>query len=121
MQHKFDLGYSVLKRDVLLKRLSDAIDTEKGEFFSDTFLVWAKLAIDDMDSQYLRIRAARKTLFDHDDTKDFNRDIDLELQLCDEMANWNFTEPKITVEPKPRNFDPASKTVQDNLASKCLT
>jgi hypothetical protein len=55
-----------------------------------------KLAVDELDAQFLKIRQARKSLFDHD-LGDWECDIDLGLGHCDEMIDWTVNEPDTEV------------------------
>jgi len=56
-----------------------------------------KAAVDDMDGQYLRIRAARKGLLEFDTLQQPGIDLGFELFGCDEMVNWSMAEPDMRV------------------------
>ncbi|KAH8790696.1 hypothetical protein BGZ57DRAFT_962174 [Hyaloscypha finlandica] len=64
---------------------------------SGTFFQLFKLAVNNMDKQYLVIRKARKELFDCDDDA-YERVIDPEPWKCDEMVKWELEEPDMKPE-----------------------
>lgn len=107
MQHEFDIHYSTMTREGLLKQMSgwmvslarETLSVEKLNEFREAF----KAAVDDMDSQYLEIRRARKALFDYDDARG-SFAIDLELGLCDEKIDWSVCEPDTEPARDPQNF-----------------
>jgi hypothetical protein len=83
-QTKFECAYAFLERETLLKRLSSILANDNLKITgSDEFFELFKLAVDDMDKQYLVIRKARKELFDCDDDA-YERVIDPEPCKCDE-------------------------------------
>jgi hypothetical protein len=97
-QPKFDSAYAFLERETLLKRLDGLLVNNNLKIAgSDKFLELFKLAVDNMDKQYLVIRKARKELFDCDDDT-YERVIDPELWKCDEMVNWGLEEPDMETE-----------------------
>ena len=100
-QRKFNLSYSTQPREVLLKQISDCLEDQYSST-GDDFVKWFKAAMDDMDSQYLQIRASRKALFDHD-TGNWGCDLDLELWRCDEMVDWGVNEPEL----QPKRLPPS--------------
>ncbi|KAF4625445.1 hypothetical protein G7Y89_g12725 [Cudoniella acicularis] len=117
-QRLFDLAYSTLPRESLMKRLIKLLDeistyktsrvvkkkhrtrmriSETGIYGEKVieFIQNFKVAVDDMDRQYLAIRAARKALFMNDMYEDdIHGKIDLELSRCDEKIDWGVLEPK---------------------------
>jgi len=95
LQRIFGLPYAKLPREALMHQLTSLFDS--GDFshlsipeFTNLF----KLAVDDMDTQMLEIRKARKELFDKD-FEDLGHDVDLELWRCDEKVNWDINEPQL--------------------------
>jgi hypothetical protein len=92
-QTKFDCAYAFLERETLLKRLSSILVNDNVKITgSGKFFELFRLAVDNMDKQYLVIRKARKELFDCDDDT-YERIVDPELWKCDEMVNWELEEP----------------------------
>ncbi|ESZ94280.1 hypothetical protein SBOR_5348 [Sclerotinia borealis F-4128] len=89
--------YSALPRNILIKQTNDAFDARNYQQCADTF----KKAVDDMDTQYLQIRKARKALFEADITPDASCNIDLELWRVDEMIDWSVNEPEMYPASKP--------------------
>lgn len=104
-QRHWDLAYDNLPRETMLRGfaiLMEQIATRNtrdrwgedialdgwGEGICDLF----KKLVDDMDRQYLEIRAARKELF-ADDIAIFGVKIDLQKSRCDEMVDWSVDEP----------------------------
>lgn len=94
IQQEYGLSYSTLPRELLLHQLGKAFESKGCWKSLDKFLQLFKLVVDDMDKQLLEIRKARKELFDMD-FEDFGHDIDLELWRCDEMIDWNVSEPRL--------------------------
>lgn len=90
MKEAFDLKYSAMERDMLLSHIQEKV--RKGIFNKkpEAFIESIKTLIDNLDTQYLAIREARKAIFDHDAVEDCDcdRDIDLELWRCNEMMDW---------------------------------
>ena len=101
IRSEFDLYYSTQARSVLLKQMRGwFIGLSKEDICERTlqkFIQCFKTAVDDMDSQYLQIRHARRALFDHDDANDPTPSIDLELGRCDERIHWDIYEPNMDV------------------------
>ncbi|KAH8767724.1 hypothetical protein F5882DRAFT_509874 [Hyaloscypha sp. PMI_1271] len=107
-QTKFECAYAFLERETLLKRLSSILANDNLKITgSDKFFELFKLAVDNMDKQYLVIRKARKELFDCDDDT-YERVIDPELWRCDEMVNWEREEPDMETEYLRRSQRPQS-------------
>jgi hypothetical protein len=102
MNLDFDLYYSTQPRAFLLNQASallNAMRKEEGQIPRKSlahFVKVFKATVDDMDSQYLQIRSARRALFDHDGSHD-PRTIDLELGRWDEWINWDVCEPNTDV------------------------
>ncbi|KAE9373640.1 hypothetical protein N431DRAFT_465918 [Stipitochalara longipes BDJ] len=96
-QRKFDLIYASLEREVLMRKLSEALEIDRPTTHPLAWKTWFMAAVDDMDKQYLEIRKARKELFDYDPANDQNHgcDIDLELWRCDEMIDWTVDKPQL--------------------------
>lgn len=67
--------------------------------------------VDELDAQYLAIRAARRALFDHDIT-DSGCDIDCEIWRCDEKIDWLVLEPLVgaSIEASQINRSPRLKS-----------
>ncbi|KAB8296963.1 hypothetical protein EYC80_002369 [Monilinia laxa] len=76
--------YEALPREKLIKQCEIAYEKQWWERFIDCF----KEAINEMDTQYLAIREARKKLY-ASDLKSTFREVDVEPMLCDEMIDWN--------------------------------
>jgi hypothetical protein len=112
-QAKFDCAYAFLERETLLKRLSSIVVNDNLKITgSDKFFELFKLAVDNMDKQYLMIRKTRKELFDCDgDT--YERVIDPELWKCDEMVNWELEEPDM--EPEYLRRSQRLQNLQPNI------
>ena len=63
-----------------------------GDAQSDFIRVF-KRAFDEIDVQYLRIRAARNVLFEYDKSGEISFKIDVEAWRCDEPVDWDAHEP----------------------------
>jgi hypothetical protein len=108
-QDQFELQYDVLPREALLKQMKLKFNqvmnnsTERvymeNEWISVVDLM--KLAVEDMEAQYLEIRAARRRLFESDIKGDSECAIDVESSRCDEKIDWSVLEPDIGAAPKP--------------------
>lgn len=100
-------AYSMLPREQLLRKLDSLI--ESGSTPSNfpsvpEFVATFKLAMDDMDKQYLEIRQFRKLLFKDDPDGVAPRwygDDFFQPWLCDEMVNWAVNEPDMSPAPDP--------------------
>lgn len=90
-KRRFESYYDCLPRDQALKRLGTMLLHRDWREFVHYF----KIAVDNMDTQYLEIRASRKESFKHDLGALDQRgcDIDLEMNRCDEMVDWSIKEP----------------------------
>lgn len=87
---RFERGYLDTKRNWLMDQLPFAIDDKDWFKFTKVF----QEAVDDMDSQYLEIRAARRNLFKFDYSGETGCNFIVpELWGCDEMVNWGVNEP----------------------------
>jgi hypothetical protein len=105
-------GHSIMQREQLVEHLVGGLDHPLSFRYTYKYVEWFKEALDDMDKQYLEIRAARRALFDYD-IKEPGCSIDLELWRCDEMINWEVNEPMLCPE-----FDPSlGVTVESYYAS----
>ena len=82
--------FSEMPRERAIARLRHAFESRDFQSFVKDF----RDASDDMDKQFLKMREARKHIFDWD-INDWNcaHDLDLELHRCDEMVNWKINEP----------------------------
>ncbi|KAB8296723.1 hypothetical protein EYC80_002143 [Monilinia laxa] len=89
--HQNSPFYSTLPRNVFIKQANDSFDAKQYRQCADAF----KKAVDDMDTQYLQIRSARRVLFEADITPDTSCNIDLELSRVDEMVDWSVQEPEM--------------------------
>jgi hypothetical protein len=107
-----EYGHSIMKREKLVEHLVGGLEHPLSFRYTYKYVEWFKEALDDMDKQYLEIRAARRALFDYD-IKEPGCNIDLELWRCDEMINWEVNEPMLCPE-----FDPSlGVTVEGYYAS----
>lgn len=87
-QRRIDLAYDISKRDLLLKQMQDILEA-RGSV--DRFVAAFQEVVDDMDGQYLRIRAARHALFGDGDPR-----CDMEIQFpCNELVDWKVNEPSL--------------------------
>jgi hypothetical protein len=96
-QRKEICADSQKQRDQIVREL-DLLLESYGPFttFTDLF----RKVVDDLDTQYLQIRKARKELVDYN-VSGPKCDIDLEKARCDEMIDWDAEAPRITVPEKP--------------------
>lgn len=85
------LFYNSLPRACFIKQAIDAFDGRMWVECAEAF----RKAVDNMDTQYLQIRAARKALFEADIMPDPSCEIDLELWRVDEMIDWTVEEPEM--------------------------
>ncbi|PMD41299.1 hypothetical protein L207DRAFT_632736 [Hyaloscypha variabilis F] len=106
-QHKFDLMYASHERESLMRKLSGALELDRLAANPVPWKMWFKAAVNNIDRQYLKIRKARKALFDFDPTNDKDRgcDIDLELWRCDEMVDWTVNEPVLQPHSLPTSAE----------------
>lgn len=87
---------AIQTRELMIKRLGMIVDMSQPTIgIIEMFHAILPRVIDDMNSQYLQIRSARKALFD-DDTTEPGCDINLELNRCDEMIDWEPPKPDIS-------------------------
>lgn len=91
LAHENAPAYSLLPRNIILKQANDAFDAQQYHQFEEAF----RKGVDDMDTQYLQIRSARKALFEADLTPDASCNIDLEIHRVDEMIDWSVPEPQM--------------------------
>ncbi|CZR65103.1 uncharacterized protein PAC_15003 [Phialocephala subalpina] len=100
-------AYSMLPREQLLRKLDSLMEsgTTPSNFPSvPEFVTTFRLAMDDMDKQYLEIRRLRKLLFKDDPDGVAPRwysDDFFQPWLCDEMINWNVNEPDMSPASDP--------------------
>lgn len=94
----FNARYEALPREQAMKFCEMAYEKQWWNRFVHHF----KEAVDDMDTQYLAIREARKKLYAWD-LQATVREVDIKPMLCDEMINWNICEKdmRINEEGKP--------------------
>ncbi|KAI9646030.1 hypothetical protein NHQ30_005468 [Ciborinia camelliae] len=94
-----NICYESLPREKFMKLCETAY--EKGWWGS--FMNNFKEVVDDMDTQYLAIREARKKLYawDLDSTV---REIDIKPMLCDEMINWDVCEADMRINEEDREY-----------------
>ena len=101
----FESGYSILCLNRIIDHLGLLLEngyTTDAQEYNQYF----KFAVDELDKQYLQMRAARKALFEHD-IGDWGCELDLQLSLADEMIDWTVNEPKMTPQNMPEGWDPA--------------
>lgn len=95
LQCSHDLSYARLPREVLMHQLTTIVEEDSYSYSGmPEFTKLFKHAVDDMDTQLLEIRKARKELFDKD-YQDFGHDVDLELWRCDEKVKRGINEPRL--------------------------
>ncbi len=82
-----------LPREQGLRKLYAMFESQDFSSFVEVF----KFVCDDLDSQYLEIRRARKELFVGDIEDGRGCEIDLELSRCDEMVDWTVNEPNLSL------------------------
>ena len=98
-QQKFYRNYSILPSHRLVEHLNVLLNENCSyfDFFRyhfDDFRQTFKSEVNELDKNYLEIRKARRALFDHD-TSYWGCDIDLQLESCDGMINWDINKPNI--------------------------
>ncbi|KAI9646029.1 hypothetical protein NHQ30_005467 [Ciborinia camelliae] len=84
--------FESLYRESLMRHITAAFENHWWDRFWELY----KQVVDDMDSQYLEIRAARKKLYGFD-LKSTPRIIDIKPNLCDEKIDWDKVEPDFDV------------------------
>lgn len=90
-QKRFDM----LPIEIALRKCTDAYKAHDGEGFIKYF----KIAVDDMDAQYIEIRNARKQLFKWDLKRPGDvAEIDVQPLRCDERIVWDKVEPDMIFE-----------------------
>jgi hypothetical protein len=94
---RLDSYYDRMPRELILTRLSSL--QQSGDYRE--FIPLFKAAVNDMDTQWLQIREARKALFRFDVLNQRGCDIDPELHRCDERINWSVSEPFTRFAPFP--------------------
>jgi len=90
-QRVFDETYNSMPREIALKKVELALELD--DFIG--WRRWFRIAAEDMDGQFLEIRAARRRFFDCDPDGDHGCDIDLEKARTDEPIDWDINEPTI--------------------------
>jgi hypothetical protein len=89
---KYTSRYAFMPRELNMAQISQAFDN--GDF--DNILEGFRCAVDDMDTQYLEMRAARKKIFEFDILNERGCSINVEdCTLSDERINWAVREPEI--------------------------
>ncbi|KAF7949116.1 hypothetical protein EAE96_008285 [Botrytis aclada] len=87
---QYEKRFELLPREIAIKQCTNAYRNADVEGFVENF----KLAIDDMDTQYLAIRNARKRLFEWDlKGPGYIAEVDVEPLRCDERIAWDKVEP----------------------------
>jgi len=92
---RLDSYYEHMPREIVMKRLKFL--QASGDYAQ--FIKFFKAAVNDMDTQWLHIRGARKGLFRFDLLNQPGCDIDLEIYRCDERIDWNVVEPLTRIMP----------------------
>jgi hypothetical protein len=105
-QHQLDSSFNGLPRERALDQLNAMFKLGDFEDFTAVF----KMVCDDLDKQDLKIRKARRELFQWDISDDLEVEIEIDLQMsrCDEMVNWDLNEPELTpaLDPSlPRSYN----------------
>jgi hypothetical protein len=102
---KWHLAYAMLPREKMMAEMSQIL--ENGPPFErTTFDSLFKACVDDVDSQFLSIRMARKAMF-QDDPKCTTKIMNMSLEdwaqpwRCDEHIDWTINEPFIRPATKP--------------------
>lgn len=85
----YRMFFKLQAREINLTTLERSYDYKDWTRYVEIF----KQLVNDMDTQYLEIRAARKALFDHDTLGERGCDIDCESWRCDEKVKWDVYEP----------------------------
>ncbi|KAF5873540.1 uncharacterized protein Bfra_005003 [Botrytis fragariae] len=91
---QYEKRFELLPREIAIKKCTNAHRDGDVEGFVANF----KCAVDDMDTQYLAIRNARRRLFECDlKGSVHSTEIDVEPLRCDERIAWNKVEPDMDV------------------------
>lgn len=88
-RHKVNSGYAFLPWRSRIRLLNEYLDNFAR---SNAIAQELTVAINELDAEYLRLREARKRLFEHD-KGDWGCEIDLQLGLCDDKIGWRVHEP----------------------------
>lgn len=75
-----------------MREVTDAFDNHSWEKFWDRY----RSAVDEVDCHYLKIREARKKLYDHG-LRSTPREINIKPNLCDKKINWDISESKMRI------------------------
>ncbi|KAK6601413.1 hypothetical protein H4I96_06754 [Botrytis cinerea] len=86
----FNTLYDDLPRERLMKLCEMAYEKQWWSQFIESY----REAVNDMDSQYLAIRQARKKLYAWD-LQATVREVDVKAMLSDEVINWDVCEPDL--------------------------
>jgi hypothetical protein len=84
----FDEIYSTMPREMALKKVEMTLEMDNYEEWRG----WFRTAAEDMDKQFLEIRAARRALFECDSDGHHGCDVDLETARIDEPVDWDVNE-----------------------------
>ncbi|ESZ93172.1 hypothetical protein SBOR_6451 [Sclerotinia borealis F-4128] len=94
LKESYQKEFENLQREVALRKCTEAYTNGNHE----SFLKYFKLAVDDMDAQYLEIRQARKGLFQWDlQRPGETTEIDVMPYRCDERIEWDKFEPDMNL------------------------
>lgn len=95
MGHQYTKRFKFLPREMMLNRLRMRLESPHLDYQFDLKIIFKIIQsiIDDLDAQYLEIRAARKQLFAWDVLHDRMCNIDVEEWRQDEMVDWNTDKP----------------------------
>jgi hypothetical protein len=114
----FERQYSLdIRAELRLKREEMGLSDERSRIFEqlhsmvklkdvEGFKKCYRAATDNLDRQYLEIRAARRGIFEFDILKE-PEDFNTEFSCCDEKVNWDINEPIFFPESE-RNDDISS-------------
>lgn len=105
---RWELAYTILPRDKMMAELSQRLEDGDGKGFSSLEALHSlfKACVDDIGSQFLSIREARKAVF-RDDPVGTTKFLGMSLEdwmqpwICDEHVDWTVNEPHIGPDEDP--------------------